>query len=59
MLYQVILGSMEYIAPINHASEFGPILCPTDTFYGNQGRGNHIRNQKKKKKQKKKTYYEN
>jgi hypothetical protein len=45
---------MEYIAPINHASKFGPIPCPMDTFYGNQGRGNHIRNQKKKQKTKKK-----
>jgi hypothetical protein len=47
MLYQVVLGYIGCIAPINPTSKFGPILCPMDTFYGNWGRGNHIYKKKK------------
>ncbi len=49
MPHQVILGRIACIPPINVVSKFGPILCPMHTFYGNQGRGNHILNQKIKK----------
>jgi hypothetical protein len=49
MPHQVILGRITCIPPINVVSKFGPILCPMHTFYGNQGRGNHILNQKIKK----------
>jgi len=48
MPHQIVLGHIGCIAPINVASKFGPILCPMHTFYGNQGKGNHILNQKNK-----------
>jgi hypothetical protein len=40
MPYQVVLGHIGCITPINPTSNFWPILCPMDTFYGNQGKGN-------------------
>ncbi len=48
MLYQVVLGGIGCIAPIKPTSLFNTIPCPMNTFYGNQGRGNCIRNHENK-----------
>ncbi len=50
MLYQVVLGNVGDIAPMNQTSKLCPILFPMNALYGNWGKGNHIWNQNTKKK---------
>jgi len=47
MPYQVVLGCIQCIIPVNPTNKFGRIPCPMDTLYGNWRRGNYIWNQKK------------